>query len=576
VVGFIGIRFGNTGVTGEDFHIAAKSYGQIIFHDKRSSDSYIMRYVNNKFLADKLFSENENLFICTDGVFLNLRNQKQKNEIDDTFLLFQKLYQDYGKNFIREFKGNFSGLIIDKKLDKWHIFTDHIGSKNLFYFFDSEQNFFVFGSDLRNIVTVLRQIGYPIKFSELGAYFLLTFGFMLEDYTLIEGIKKLPPGSILTYYEDQISIENYFTLTSTPYIDDNEKIIIEKLDQLFNDAIILEYSKDLEYNYSHIATLSGGLDSRMNVMCAKKMGFNNILCSTFSQNDYLDEKIAKQIASDNNMEFLFYSLNNGNFLKNIDDPVLINDGLILYSGSSHLLHNLKHINFDNLGLLHTGMIGDLILGSYLDKKLHSEISNGHIRQIAYSTKLIDRIPQDMLKHCSNYENSELFAFYQRCVNGVFNGYRVCEQFTEYSSPFLDKDFLQFAMKIHPKYRYNEDIYFKWILTKHPEAARYAWEKTNLKIGANRLLILIKKYFKMGKKKLFGPRPSDSMNPEDYWIKSNPSLINDLNVYFNENLHLLNNYKQLREDAIGLYLNGSIVEKAQVLTLLSAIKMYSSD
>lgn len=43
----------------------------------------------------------------------------------------------------------------------------------------------------------------------------------------------------------------------------------------------------------------------MNVAYAKKLGFNDITCITFSESDYLDEKIAKKICRDNHFELIF-------------------------------------------------------------------------------------------------------------------------------------------------------------------------------------------------------------------------------------------------------------------------------
>ena len=115
----------------------------------------------------------------------------------------------------------------------------------------------------------MKQLGYRPKLSQIGAYLLLTFGFMLQDYTLIEGIKRIPPGSILSYSQEEILINRYYQVKSTPYVNDSEEEIIQNIDLLFSEAIRLEYTKDLEYGYQHIATLSGGLDSRMNIIKAK-------------------------------------------------------------------------------------------------------------------------------------------------------------------------------------------------------------------------------------------------------------------------------------------------------------------
>jgi asparagine synthase (glutamine-hydrolysing) len=44
-----------------------------------------------------------------------------------------ELYQKSGDTFFAGFRGSFSGALFDKEKDKWIIFTDHIGSKHIYY-----------------------------------------------------------------------------------------------------------------------------------------------------------------------------------------------------------------------------------------------------------------------------------------------------------------------------------------------------------------------------------------------------------------------------------------------------------
>ncbi|PEN17505.1 asparagine synthase, partial [Bacillus wiedmannii] len=93
-----------------------------------------------------------------------------------------------------------------------------------------------------------------------------------------------------------VEVHRYFNLNNTPREDKSEEAIIEEMDSLFREAIRLQFEKDREYGYKHIASLSGGLDSRMVNFVAHDLGYKDILNYTFSQSNYLDEKIAKDIA----------------------------------------------------------------------------------------------------------------------------------------------------------------------------------------------------------------------------------------------------------------------------------------
>jgi len=339
---------------------------------------------------------------------------------------------------------------------------------------------------------------------------------------------------------------------------------------LFRDAIKAEYDKDLEYGYRHVATLSGGLDSRMNVCYARKLGYKDILNITFSQSNYLDEQIAKRIASDWGYDFLFYSLDNGNYLKNIDLPVLVNDGLALFSGSAHALAMELHINWVNLGLLHTGQLGDAIMGTYLSSpRIEKNISFSG----SYSNLLISKVKSLFSTIAKNFENTETFKFYNRGSNGIFNGYRVSETFSEYASPFLHVDFLDYVMSISPVLRYEEKVYLDWISQEASEAAKYPWEKTGLPISAGRFRKFLGKGMRYARRKIVGPSAKDSMNPFNYWYKTNSSLRETFEDYYGKHIDLLSNHPELQRDVEKMFNEGTPLEKTQPLTLLAAIKLH---
>jgi len=79
----------------------------------------------------------------------------------------------------------------------------------------------------------------------------------------------------------------------------------------------------------------------MNVAKGKVLGCDGILAVTFSQSGYLDGRIAKRIAADFGFDFLFFSLDNVNYLKDIEDPVVANDSQVLFSGAAHLLAMIR-------------------------------------------------------------------------------------------------------------------------------------------------------------------------------------------------------------------------------------------
>lgn len=568
--GFMGIVSDKVRGFPEDFDLSFPVLTSRKEETKRFENAWFKRSIIDKFIDDKVYSEDRDLFICSDGLMLNARELRTKYGCEDNSRLLKGLYNNSLSSFPSELRGDFDGVIYDKNLDSWTLYTNHIGSKWVFYYFDKEAKCFVFGTELKMVVAGMRALGIEPELSEEGAYFLLTFGYMLGDYTLVKGVQKLSPGSTLTLKNWELESEEYYRLRNTPYIEDSEDKIIKTLDELFKDAIKAEYDKDLEYGYRHVATLSGGLDSRMNICYARKLGYKDILNITFSQSNYLDEKIAKRIASDWGYDFLFYSLDNGNYLKDIELSVLVNDGLALFSGSAHALAMELHINWVNLGLLHTGQLGDAIMGTYLSSpRIEKNISFSG----SYSNLLISKVKSLFSTIAKNFENTETFKFYNRGSNGIFNGYRVSETFSEYASPFLHVDFLDYAMSISPVLRYEEKVYLDWISQEASEAAKYPWEKTGHSINAGKLRKFLRKGMRYARRKILGPSPMDSMNPFNYWYKTNDSLRETFEDYYKEHIDLLSHHPELHRDVEKMFNEGTPLEKTQPLTLLAAIKLH---
>jgi asparagine synthase (glutamine-hydrolysing) len=533
----------------------------------------VEQFTNSKFLNDKILDEDAEFVIGTEGVILNLADLRKKYDAENTFKLIQKLYLLQNESFVKHLKGDFSGFIFDRKNNKWVVFTNQTGSKRMFYFENSD--YFIFSSELKEISFLLSELKIEKKLDISAAYLLLTCGFMLNDVTLVNNVKRLLPGNFLTFNNHKIAVSEYFNLKNVSQTTDSKTEIIEKIDALFSEAVRLEFEKDKEYGYKHIATLSGGLDSRMTVLMAHKLGYIEQLNFTFSQSNYLDEKIAKQIAADYLHDFLFHSLNGGNFLKNIDEITYYNDGLILYSGSAHGFHPIKNINFDSYGIVHTGQIGDAVLGSFLSKPYAIPPS---IEMGVHSKKLLTRIQPFFEKIAQKYPTEELYKFYNRAFMGALNGNLYYDVFSQTVSPFLDIDFLSYCYSIPEKYKFKEQIYLDWIAAKHPEFAKYVWEKTGISpLKSNS----IKKYFywryykRMSKRffnKISGTIQS-GMNPFDLWLKENIELKKNLDTYFTENITVLNNYNELKNDCRFSYENGNALDKFTVLTLLAAVKLH---
>lgn len=535
----------------------------------------------SKFLKDKVFEQNEDIFIAIEGVIINSSNLIEKYKKDNMFDVFSEMYHMKNKDFITELRGSFTGILYDKKTDEIYFFTDHIGSKQLFWMRDSEA--IVISSDLNYLIEYCKEKSIPYSLNEQAAYQLLTFGFLLEDNTMFDRIHKVGPGTCMIVKEKKINSFQYYRLSNIPDESQTVEEMIENIDLLFRRAVELAFKKDVEYGYKHLVGLSGGLDSRMTTWIANDLGFGeNILNFTFSESNYLDETIPKEIASFLKHEWFFKSLDNGLFLKNIDETTRISVGGALYYGLAHSKSCFDLIKSEPYGIVHTGQLGDVILGTFYsstDPNRPYSLTDG-----VYSLFLQDKVKNSDIKNV--YENEEIFKFYTRGFTGANQGLLVAQEQYETYSPFYDVEFMEYCLKIPVKYRINHGIYKKWIIEKYPLASEFIWEKINGKITEKTVTIFqrevlirqlpqtIVKFLsrKMGiSKNTMTSR--NHMNPLDYWYENNKDLKKFMDQYFDDNILLLKNHPELFKDSTAMYTEGNNIEKNQVLTLLSVMKQY---
>lgn len=576
--GFFGV-YGNNDA---DRLLSSEQRGNIIVDQIESEELFLERRTVNKFLNDKVFYDDEHYTVVTEGVLLNSLDMKTKYGQKDLKGTVIHMYESNGETFFEEFRGSFSGLFRDKKLDITLIFTDHIGSKQIFYSKVNDQ--FVFGSEINFIVDFYRNNDKVYHLNKNAAYFLLTYGFMVEEHTLFQEIKKLIAGHYIKMTGQNTEIIRYHLLDNSPNYNRNEEETIEGIDKFFRQAIKRAFEKDREYGYKHLVGLSGGLDSRMTTWVANDMGYGDqIVNYTFSQSDYLDESIPKRIVADLKHDWIFKALDNGLFLKDIDDTVRICSGGALYYGLAHGKSCLDLIDKSRFGIVHTGMLGDVVIGTFyssMDKDKVFQVTDG-----TYSKVLVNRLDKSMFS--TNYKNEEIFKFYTRGFNGANQGLLVVQEFGESYSPFYDLEFLEYCLTIPVELRFNHKIYKKWIIKKYPNAANYVWEKTGGKItdksvnilGKNILLSKLPKKIidfvlkRIGVKRLL-LNTKNHMNPLDYWYNNNQNLKKYLDNYFHQNIGLLEFEQSLKKDCSEMYIHNAFIEKNQVLTLLSIIKIFA--
>ena len=548
-------------------------YPQRCLSEAIASTGSVKRHTLNKFLADKAFAETDGLIVVSEGYLLNKTALLEQYGVATVAELMGAMYRAKGETFFADFRGAFSGALFDKAAEKWLIYTNQTGDKAVFY--TQNGSSFAAGSQVNYVLDACRELGWPLNFNERAAYQMLTFGFMESDDTYACEVKRLLGGTYLRVEKGALEVRRYFRLEKHPerFAGRSEAQIIDALDGEFRRAVDAEYRKDEEYGLKHLADISGGLDSRINTWVAHETGPRRLQLITYSKNNYLDERIAKQIAVHWKDELLFRQLDDASYLYEVDEMVALNAGLSLYCGITGGKRMLEDLDMERYGLEHTGQVNGAVIGSLLCGRdgLEKRWPSGK-----YSDKLSHRLDQE---YAASFDDHELYLLSTRTLRGILNTQLIRENYTEIAFPFLDTELLQLCLDIPLELRLGHGIYKKWILTKYPEAARYRWEKTGARISEGKLPGMLRKIVTKGPHKLLrmlgkGSLSNLGMNPLDYWFARDKALQDYLNGYEAQGYRYLPQAsEQLISDMKQLYATGTFNEKAMVLTVLAAAKLY---
>lgn len=537
-------------------------------HIKRrygNSSMLVEQFTSEKFLSEKLWIDTDDFFIVTEGVITNLDQLCKKHHAQNYNELIQTIHIQ--ANFFEDFRGNFVGILWNKKDNSAIAFNNHAGSKRLFYY--KNESVTLFSTDLYTLSKCMDSFGIPKSLDTDAAYLLLSSGYMHENYTLIKEVKQLRAGEFICSTLNELNCKSYFNLKDIKETNDSPEEIIANLENLFKESLKLEYDCDNKANLTSLTTLSGGLDSRTTTFIAHELGYCNQKLINYCENGYADQIISKQIAEKYKLDIQQISLSPDG-LCSIDEIVAVNDGLAISLGAGQVFDAVSRNSTENIGLIHTGITGDSVMGSTVSSLKQVQ---PNINMCLYSKSLLDKAQPILAKNILNYKNEELYKFYNPILMGETNGFLFLDLIGECTSAFLNPDFLSYAYSMPRKYRYNKKAYLQWVLTLHPQIKDFIWENMGGKPTTNKFLKFYYRYKRAVVKRL--PVHSmwkNTMNPEQFWYDTNQSVRTYFDNYYNNHIELLAHEPELQKDLSSLFDGGTVNEKSQVLTLLGAYKL----
>lgn len=224
------------------------------------------------------------------------RNIKWKGNSDTETLI--ELIDVFGiEKSLNKLIGMFSIAVWDHRNKKICLVRDRAGEKPLYY--SIFNNTLIFGSEIKSIKSH-PEFNNTHNFEALCTYFKL--GYIPAPHTAWNNVKKLRPGCLIYFSENQLDITNkntpYWKITdskSKKYYNYNNSAFLKTLDDLINSSVKSQMLSDVPIG----AFLSGGIDSSTIVSFMQKNSRNpvNTFSIGFENQKYNEAIYAKSIAN---------------------------------------------------------------------------------------------------------------------------------------------------------------------------------------------------------------------------------------------------------------------------------------
>jgi asparagine synthase (glutamine-hydrolysing) len=230
--------------------------------------------------------------------FLHLRTELEAGGVQfkshsDTEVILAA-YRAWGESCLTRLRGMFAFALWDAQHKRLLLARDPMGIKPLYYH-QSERSF-IFASETR---TLLGTGLVPRKADPTGILSYLAFGSVYEPWTIVEGVRAVPPGHVLTVENGSVNSREYWNpLQSSPRGESalspsNGIATVDQLPAILRDAVLSHLISDVPVG----VFLSGGIDSSAMVAVLSQ---NGVLANTFSlvfaEEEFNEAQYSREVA----------------------------------------------------------------------------------------------------------------------------------------------------------------------------------------------------------------------------------------------------------------------------------------
>ena len=204
-----------------------------------------------------------------------------------------KSFHCWKEKCVDRFIGMFAFALYNKADQSIYLFRDRVGVKPLYYY--HQKGKFAFASEMKAFKSYLDADEVSqLNTKSLSLFFQL--GYIAGNDSIIENVKKLPPGHYLQLRKGNLSIHEYWNVNfneNNDWLDRKEEEVLDELENIIKEAFCYRMVSDVPVG----VFLSAGIDSSL-VAAVLRKNYGEIETFTIGFDDpaFDESKEAAEIA----------------------------------------------------------------------------------------------------------------------------------------------------------------------------------------------------------------------------------------------------------------------------------------
>jgi asparagine synthase (glutamine-hydrolysing) len=415
--------------------------------------------------------------------------------------LLLHLFEDEGADQLHRIDGTFVAIVWDHERQKLTVFNDRHALWPIHYYQQGDK--LLLGTEAKAILQD-HAVNRVVNKRAVNDFF--TFRHVLEDETVFEGIMILPPASVLTFQDGNLSLQEHRIFEFTE--DFQDKPIAEYVSELarvFRRAVKRQLAGDFEIG----SFLSGGLDSRCIVMMVEREHYPFKTFTRGTAGGY-DCRFAQMVASHLGTDHSFLEYRPVALKSLAPQGVWLTEGMMTCI-DFYALNGLDRIR-QSIQVILNGIVGGPILGGdafksdmidvtdeeELAQKLHRRsraFMSDSFRALLYSKGFHDQVRGESLNALrrvlgteippgSGANRADYYGHRYIWPRTSYYGTMLIRHKIEARFPFFDNDLFDFVYTIPPKMRVARHIEIELLRAVQPDLGQIPWQYTGIPAAAS--------------------------------------------------------------------------------------------